>query len=195
MSIRVASAGGCDSHLRPDRFDEGFRRGRAAAVVGDLQEVDARQVVGKERRVDALFDVTHQQEAPRADLAQEDHRDIVDTRATIRRQRRDLAADRPEHPERDLVDGESVAGGDPETGRGALRGEPPGPGRVPRARSPHPRLEDAVHAVPLEKDRETCHVVFVRMRQDDGIDPAIPGWDSLVEGDEEAIRVRPSIDQ
>src|SRR3954462_8773978 len=124
MSIRVAGPGRGDSHLWPDRFDEGLGCRGPAAVVGDLQEVDAREVVGQERGVDALFDVAHQQEAPRADLAEEDDRDIVDTRATVRRYRRDLTPDRPENPERDLIDAESVAGGDPETGRGRRRTEP-----------------------------------------------------------------------
>jgi hypothetical protein len=164
-------------------------------VVGDLQEVDARQVVGQERGVDALFDVAHQQEAPRADLAQEHDRHIVDTGATVRRYRGDLTTDWPQDAERDLIDAESVAAGDPETGRSRRRGEPPGPGRVPGARSPHPRFEDAVDAVPLEEHRQTCHMVFVRMGQDDRVDPAIPRRDPLVESDEEAVRVRPSVDQ
>jgi hypothetical protein len=195
MSIRVPGAGRGDRDLRLNRFDEGFRRRRPAAVVGDLEEVDVRQVVGEERRVDALFDVAHEQEAPRADLAQEDHRDIIDTCATVRRCRRDFATDRPENAERYLVDGEAVAGSDRETGRGLGRREPPGPRRVARPRPSHPRLEDAVHAIPLDEHRQACHVVFVRMGQDDGVDAAIPRRYPLVEGDEEAIRVRPSIDQ
>ncbi len=44
------------------RVDERLCRRGLAAVMGDLEQVDVRQVVLEQRRVDALLDVAHQQE-------------------------------------------------------------------------------------------------------------------------------------
>jgi predicted transcriptional regulator len=63
--------------------------------MGDLEQVDVRQVVLEQRRVDALLDIAHQQEASLPDLAEKDDRDVVDAGPAVGRLGRDLAADRP----------------------------------------------------------------------------------------------------
>ena len=53
------------------------------------------------------------------DLAEEDDRDVVDAGPAVGWRGRDLAADGPEDAQRDLVDGEAVAGGEPRPDRRA----------------------------------------------------------------------------
>ena len=59
----------------------------------------------------------------------------------------------------------------------------------------HPRFEHASDVVALEQQRETGHVILVRVGQDHGIDPAIPRWDPPIERDQQAVRVRSTINQ
>jgi len=113
VAVRIAGAGRRDRDPRLDRVHERLGRGRPAAVVGDLEEVDAWQAGGQQLRVDRLLHVAHQQESSGADLPNEHHRDVVDARSAVRRLRRHSTADRPEHAEIDLVDGEPIARGDP----------------------------------------------------------------------------------
>ena len=70
----------------------------------------------EQRRVDALLDVAHQQEASRPDLAEQDDRDVVDAGPAVGRLGRDLAADRPQDAQRDLVDRQAIAGGEARVG-------------------------------------------------------------------------------
>jgi hypothetical protein len=78
-------------------------------MVGDLEQIDVGQSVGQQLGIDCLFDVPHQQESPVPDLSEEDDRHVVDARSTVRRVDWHLSPDRPEHPERDLVNVQAVA--------------------------------------------------------------------------------------
>jgi hypothetical protein len=113
MPVWVAGAGRRDRDARPDRIDERLRRGRPAAMVGDLEEVEARESIGEERRVDSLLDITGQQEPVVAHGSEQDHRHIVDPGPAVRRRDRHPAPDRPQDTEVDLVDGEPIAGSEP----------------------------------------------------------------------------------
>ena len=154
-----------------------------------------RQALGQQRRVDAFLDVAHQQEAARTDLAEQDHRDVVDAGAAIRWDGRDLPADRPQHVQVDLVDGEPVAGGQAEPDRRAGSGQLAQPGGVAGARAAHPRFEDAADVVALEEQRESGDVILVRVGQDQGVDPPIPRRDAAVERDQQPVGVRTTVDQ
>ena len=99
VAIRVSRAGRRDRDRGPRRIDERLRRRRAAAVVGDLEEVDMRQVVLQERRIDALLDVAHEQDATLPDLAEQHDRHVVDAGAAIGRRGRHLTAEWPEDAE------------------------------------------------------------------------------------------------
>ena len=55
----------------------------------------------------------------RADLAEQHDRDVVDAGPAVGRLERDLAADRPEHAQCDLVDGQPVAGREAQPRSGA----------------------------------------------------------------------------
>ena len=68
------------------------------------------QVVLQQFRIDALLDVTHQQDAAFADLPEQDDRNVVDARPAIGRRQRNLAPDRPQHAQADLVDVQVIAG-------------------------------------------------------------------------------------
>lgn len=63
MAVRVAEAGRHDSDGRPDGLQEWARARRLRAVMCNLQEVDLREAAGEELRIDALLDVTGEQEA------------------------------------------------------------------------------------------------------------------------------------
>ncbi len=153
------------------------------------------QARGEEGWIDAFLDIAHEQHAARSDLAQEHDRDVVDARPAIGWRHGNLAADRPEHAQVDVIHGQSVTGRETHPGRRARSGEIAQPRGVTRARSAHPRLEDARHVVSLEEERKTGDVILVRMAQHDGVDPAIPRRDSSVEVDQQAIRVRPAVDE
>ena len=75
-----------------------------------LEQVDLRQSLGQERWVDALLDVAHQEHPARTDLAEQHDGDVVDGRAAIRRLERNLAADRPQDAQADLIDVQTVPG-------------------------------------------------------------------------------------
>jgi hypothetical protein len=125
MPVRVPGPSRGDGDGGLHGIDERLRRGRPAAVMSHLEEVDARQALGQERRVDAFLDIAHQQEPAGPDMAEEDDRHVVDTRPAVRRRRRHLTADRPEDPEVDLVHGEAVTGRDREADRRRRCGEFP----------------------------------------------------------------------
>ena len=135
VAVRVAGAGRRDRDPRSDGVDECLGRRRRAAVVGDLEQVDARQPAGEQRRVDALLDVAHQQEPAAVRLAQEHDRDVVDPRAGVGRLERHGARVRPQ----DLTAGprrggsaRRSRGGRAAVRRGGPRPRPPSPGPGPR---------------------------------------------------------------
>jgi hypothetical protein len=95
MAVRIAGTGRSDRDPGTHRLDERLGRSGPTAVVGDLQEVDLRQALRQELRIDVLLDVAGQEEASVADRPEEDDRDVVDASAGIGRRRRYLPADRP----------------------------------------------------------------------------------------------------
>jgi hypothetical protein len=195
MAVWIAGPGRSDGDIRSHGLHERFGRRRPAAVVRDLQEVDVGQVVPEEGRVDVLLDVAHQQHASIGDGTEEHDRDVVDARPAVGRFRGDLAPDRPQHPEVDLVDVQTVAGGKTRPRDGHQLREAMRPGRVARSRAAHPGLEDAPDAVSIQEERQSRDMILVRVTEDHRIDPAIPGRDPTVEGREQPVRVGPAIDE
>jgi hypothetical protein len=195
MSIRVPGPGRRDGDRRPDGIDKCLGRCRPAAVVRDLEQVDVRQTVRQQGGVDAILDIAHQQEPTRPDLAEEDDRDVVDAGPAIGWHGGNPAADRPQHPHGDLVDGEPVTRGQAEPDRAMRSCQLADPRRIAGSRSAHPGFEHAIHVVTLEEERESGHMILVGMGQDDGVDPAIPRRDAAVERDKESIGIGSAIDQ
>ena len=142
-----------------------------------------------------LLDVPHQEEPALPDLAEQDHRDVVDAGPAIGRLGRDLPAERPEDVEIDLVDREPVAGRQAESDRSPWTGQLSEPGGIAGSRAPHPRFEDAVHVVTRQQQRQPGDVILVRVGEDHSIDPTVPRRDTSVQGDEQPIRVRPAVDE
>ena len=145
VTVRVPGAGGGDGDLRPHGVEERARRRRPAAVMGDLEQVDAGQPARHEGRVDSLLDVAGEQEALPADLAEQDDRHVVDGRS----RRRPAGAARHRGPatapgtgsRRGRTGRPSRArrGSEPEPGEGRLaRPGSPGPVRSSRARTSGP---------------------------------------------------------
>ena len=154
-----------------------------------------RQVVLQERRIDALLDVAHEQDATLPDLAEQHDRHVVDAGAAIGWRGGHLAADRPEDAEADLVDVEVVTGREPEPDRRTRSRQVAQPRRVAGPRAAHARLEDPADLVALEQQGETGDVILVRVAEDDGVDPSVPRRDPGVEGDEQAARIRTTVDE
>jgi hypothetical protein len=111
VPVRIARARRRHGDGRPHRIDERLGRGRPAAVVRDLEQVDAREAGAEQFGVDGLFHVTHQQEASRPDLTEQDHGHVVDSRPAVGWLAWDGSPTWPQRPEPDLVDGQPVAGG------------------------------------------------------------------------------------
>jgi hypothetical protein len=195
MSVWIAGPSGGDSDPGAHRVDEGVGRRGPATVMGDLQEVEPRQSPGQQAWIDVLLDVAGQQEAALTDRPQKHDRHVVDARPGVGRLGRDLAADRPEDTQTDLVDRQPVAGRDREMGWRADLAETIEPCGVARPRAAHTRFEHPPDAVAREQQREPSNVVLVGMGQDDHVDPAIPRRDAPVELDEQPIRVRSAVDQ
>jgi hypothetical protein len=59
----------------------------------------------------------------------------------------------------------------------------------------HPGLEHTPHAIALQHPDETRDMVLVGVREDDDVDPPVPGWHAGVKLSEDAIRVRPAVDE
>jgi hypothetical protein len=163
-------------------------------VVGDLEDVDAREAAGEQDRVDPLLDVARQQEAPPGDFAEQDDRDVVDSGTGVGWLTWDGRMIGPQHAETDVVEGEAVARRQ-QARRGSACAEFGGPGRVSGPRASHAGLEDAPNPVSRQKHRESCDVILVRVRQDDRVDPVVPRGDPFVERHEEPIGIRPAVDE
>jgi hypothetical protein len=95
VAVRIASAGRCHRDLGSNGREEGIGRRGLAAVMRDLEQVDLRQALRQQRRVDVLLDVPGQQKTPLTHDAEQDHRNVVDSGAGIRWFGRDLAANGP----------------------------------------------------------------------------------------------------
>ena len=146
-------------------------------------------------QVDRLLDVPHQEEPALPDLAEQDHRDVVDAGPAVGWLGRDPPAERPEDVEVDLVDREPVAGRQAKSDRSPWTGQLSEPGRIAGSRAPHPGFEDAIHVVTRQQQRQPGDVILVRVGEDHRIDPTVPRRDASVQGDEQPIRVRPAVDE
>ncbi|HEY6012856.1 MAG TPA: hypothetical protein VIU37_02580 [Candidatus Limnocylindrales bacterium] len=163
--------------------------------MGNLEQVDARQALGEEARVDRLLDIAHQQEAARPGLSEQDHRHVVDAGAAVGRFRRDLAPDRPQDPQGDLVDLQPIAARDDAVDRCRGSGQPGEPGCVTGPGADHARFEDAADAIPIEQHRQAGDVILVGVAEDQRVDPPIPGRDVAVERHQQAVRIGAAVDQ
>jgi len=150
VPIRVAGARRRDRDPWSDGIHERLGRRGPAAVVGHLQQVEPRQAVGEETRIDLLLDVAGQHEPPVTDRPKEHDGHVVDAGPAVGRFERDLAADRPQDGHADLVHGQPIAGRQAEPLRRIPRAQSGEPGRVAWSRSTCPRLEDPTHPVPVE---------------------------------------------
>jgi hypothetical protein len=160
----------------------------------DLQEIDLGEAAADELGIDALLDVAGEEEPVLADLAQEDDGHVVDRRAAVGRPLRHAVRVRPEDPEADPVEAQPVAGRQPAMWR-AAGGQRRRPRSIAGTRPNHARLVHATDPVPREQRRQARHVVFVRVGQHQDVDASVPGRQSLIEGDEEASRIGPTIDE
>ena len=163
--------------------------------MGDLQEVHVRKPCCQEGRVDVLLDIAGQQEPAPVHLPQQHDRDVVDAGPAVRRRTRHPPAHGPQHAQVDLVDREPVAGGQGAVARSARPAQSIRPGGIPGSRADHPGLEDPSDPVSLQQLGEAGHVILVRVRQDQHVDPPIPWRDPPVQGHEQTLRVGAAIDQ
>ena len=108
MAIGIPGARRDDGDRRSRGRQEGVRRGRPAAVVGDLEHVHAWETALQQDRVDLLLDIAHQEEPVAVNASEQDDRDVVDGRAGVRRPTRHGVRIRPEHAERDGVERDGV---------------------------------------------------------------------------------------
>ncbi len=194
VAVGIARADRDDRDRWPDGVEERVRGRGPAAVVGDLEDLDAGESTGDEDRVDVLLDVAGEQEPASVDFTEQDDRDIVDRRAGVGRLVRDRAPVRPEDAEADLVEGEPVAGRklvDAPPACPQLRPE----GGVPRPGPAHPRLEQAADAIALEQERQAGDVVLMGVAEDDEVEPPIPGRQAGIEGDDQATGVWSAVDE
>ena len=161
--------------------------------MGDLEEVDGRQPARDELGIDALLHVAREQEPVAGDLAEQDDGDVVDRRPAVGRAFGHAQRIGPEDGEVDAVDGQPVAGREP-AAEGFAGGQDIGPRPVPRTRSEHPGLVHPADGVALQEQREAGDVILVGMGEHEDVDAAVPWRQALVEGDQEAPRIRPAID-
>lgn len=164
-------------------------------MMGHLEQIQAREAGGEEPRIDLLLHIAGQQEPPIADRPEQHDRHVVDPGPAVGRFDGDLAADRPQDGQGDLVDRQPIAGGQTESLGRAPAGQASEPGRIAGSRAAGARLEDATHTVPVEQPREARDMILVRVRQHDRIDPPIPGRQPRVKGDQQPVRVRSAVDE
>jgi hypothetical protein len=195
VAIRIAGPGRRDRHPGSDGIDERLGRRGPTAVVGHLEKVDAGKTGCEQLGVDRLLHVAHEQEPSGADPPVEDHRHVVDAGPAVRRILRHAATDRPQHAHFDLINREPIAGSDRATLRMVVMRQLRQPRLVTGARAAHARLQHARHVVSPQQQRQACHVVLVRVRQDDRVDPPVPGRDPSIQRDQQAIGVRAAVDQ
>jgi len=120
-------------------------------MMGDLEQIEPRQPSGAEARVDVLFHIAREEETALPDGAQQHDRHVVDARPGVGRLDRDLAADRPQDAQTDLVDRQSIAGGDREMRRRTALAETIEPRSVAGTGPAHARLEHPRDAVSREQ--------------------------------------------
>jgi len=163
-------------------------------MVAGLEEVDRRQTALLEDGLHVGLRVAGQEEAPALERPEEDERRIVHLATVVGRRGRDAPGVGPEHVDRDAVQLESVTRSQSRRGRAARR-QQRRQCLVAGAGTRHPRLDDLPDAVALEDEREPGHVILVGMGEDDEVDPAVPGRDAGIEGDDEAVGVGAAVDE
>jgi len=188
MPIWIAQPGRDDGHAGPDGIEERLGARRPGSVVGDLQEIDLRKTAREEFGVDLLLDVAGEQESPPADLSEQHDRDVVDRAPAVGRAERHAPRVGPEHAKPDVVERQPVTRRERCVWRTAVGKERRHRG-IARAGPDHARLVDPADPIAAQEDGKARHVVLVRMREHERIDPVVPGGESLVEGDQEAARV------
>ena len=194
MAVAVLDARRDDRDRGLDCREEGSGRGRAAAMVGDLEHVDAGQPPPHEDRVDVLLDVAREEEAPPSDLKLEHDRDVVDARARVRRRLRDGSPVWPQDPEPPVVHAQAVTGHEA-AARRPLTIEDAREGHVSGTGPRHARFVEVADAVPAEEPDQPRGVVLVGMGEDDDVEPAIPGGDARVQECAQAIGIRAAVDE
>jgi hypothetical protein len=195
VPVRVARSSRCHGDLGADRLDEWLGGRGPTAVVGDLEEVEARQVISEEVRIDLLLHVAGEEKMLAADPPQQHHGHVVDPGPGIWRFVRDLPADRPQHAHPDLIHGQVITGRDREVRRRVREAESLEPGGVPGTGSAHPGLEHPADPVASQQQRQTRDVVLVGMAEDHRIDASVPWRDPPIELHQQSIRVWPTVDQ
>ena len=163
-------------------------------MVRHLEEVHPRQSSRQQHRVDFLLDVARQEEPLASIGPEQDNRDVVDRGAPVRRSARNVPGVRPQHRERDLVQAERVARGQP-TGVHSAKREVLRPCAVARPRSQHARFDHSANPVPIEQCRKAGDVVLVRMTEHDEVDPAVPRRKLAIEGDQEAVGIGSAVNE
>jgi hypothetical protein len=163
--------------------------------MGHLEQVETGDPGADEERIDLLFGIAGQQEATPARVAEQHDRDVVDPRARIGRLGGHAPGRRPQDAQVDLVDPQPVAGREPFDRRGSGSGKAGNERGIPGSRPAHPGLEQPTDLVAPEQERDAGHVILVRVRQDDQIEPSVPRWKERIEGLREPIRVRPAVDE
>jgi len=166
-------------------------------MVRDLEHIDgsaAGQAVPEELWVDVLLHVPGQQHPSLAVADVQYHRDVVDASSLIRRAQWHLARSRPEHADRDAVEGERVAGRqqDATYGRSAQHLSKR---LVTGPSADHAGLSDDRHAIAFQEERQPRRVILVWMGQDRQVEAAVPSGDPFVEQRQELIGVGTAIDQ
>lgn len=185
MSVRVAPAGAHDRDGRPESIHERVRRGRSAAVMRDLEHVDrvlftAAEPSGQEWPIDLLLDVAGQQEPSLAEPQFQDDRDVVDLFARVTRPQRHSSGERPVDVDLDAVEIEPIAGRDHASLAPELHETAP-KRCVTWSEPDHSRLGNRPYPVPVEQQSEAGDVIFVRVCDDDEVEPPIPGGYACVE--------------
>jgi hypothetical protein len=197
VPVRVADARTDDRDAGPEGRQEGFCRRGPAAVMGDLEQVQAAAVCDARRKelgVDRLFDVAREEQAASSKAYVQHGRHVVDPGARIRGLWGHAATLRPQQLERGVVQAQDVAGGE----AAPIEGQPIErlvEGGVSGTRTAHPDLGHGVYPVPLEEEREPSHVVLVWMGQHEQVDPPVPTGQLRVECHEKAVGIRSAIDE
>ncbi len=164
-------------------------------MVSDLQEIDRRQSARREERIDVVLDIARQQDPAPVDLAEQDDRDVVDRATAVGRLGRDASGVRPEHVEVEVVDRESIAGDEEPSWRRPDLGKLRIPRPVARARAAHARFEDPPDPVAIQQQRQPGDVVLVGMGEHEDVDPPVPRRETLVELDDQPVRIGSSVDE
>ncbi len=159
-----------------------------------IERTARRQAIPQEMGVDVPLHVTGEQHPPLPVSDVEDHGDVVDAPALVRRMERYLTRTRPEDAHRDTVEAEGVTRRQQHPARGGSRqGLPECSIAGPSA--DHAWFGDHRHAVALQQQGQTSHVVLVGVRQQGKVQPPIPGRDTFIEQGQEPVGIRPAVDQ